>query len=157
MEILIIGIIAGVVGTIVMDALNHVFARLGILSKIDARMIGRMAVGWAHGRFRYRYPQEMKQVAKERFYGYLTHYGIGVGLAIPFFLGWHLASGEIAPPLWTFIYGLATTAASYFIVYPCMGQGLFGMRSQDRSRNVVSSLANHMFFAAGMAVVVAFA
>jgi hypothetical protein len=56
-----------------------------MLSKIDVGMIGRMAVGWARGRFRYGHPSEMEQVANEKLYGYVTHYTIGVGLAVPVF------------------------------------------------------------------------
>jgi hypothetical protein len=53
MDFIVTGILAGVLGTLVMDYLNHLFAKRGILLKIDARMIGRMSVGWANGRFRY--------------------------------------------------------------------------------------------------------
>jgi len=80
MDLVVTGVVAGVLGTLVMDSLNHLFARTGMISKIDVGMIGRMAVGWAHGRFRYRSPSEMEQVANEKLYGYITHYTIGVGL-----------------------------------------------------------------------------
>jgi len=157
MDIIIIGFIAGIVGTITMDVLNGLFSRVGLVAKIEAHMIGRMVAGWTRGRFRYGHPEEMTPVANERLYGYLAHYGIGVGLAVPFFFGWYLVFGELASPLLTVTYGIATTAASYFFVYPCMGQGIFGLRSQDGRRNVLTSLANHSFFAVGMAAVVAFA
>lgn len=53
MDLILTGFIAGVLGTLMMDSLNHLFARYGVISKIDIRIIGRMAVGWAKGRFRY--------------------------------------------------------------------------------------------------------
>ncbi|MHC4362416.1 MAG: DUF2938 family protein [Planctomycetota bacterium] len=90
MDLVVTGVVAGVLGTLVMDSLNHLFARTGMLLKIDMRMIGRMSVGWAHGRFRYHSPSEMEQVANEKLYGYITHYTIGVGLAVPYVLGWDL-------------------------------------------------------------------
>ena len=62
-------------------------ARTGILSRIEVRMIGRLAVGWARGRFRYGHPSEMEQVPNEMLYGYVAHYTIGVGLAVPYLLG----------------------------------------------------------------------
>ena len=83
MDLILTGFIAGVLGTLMMDSLNHLFARHGVISKIDVRIIGRMAVGWAKGRFRYTHPDEMEQVANEMLYGYVTHYAIGVGLALP--------------------------------------------------------------------------
>ena len=42
MEIIVTGLIAGVLGTLVMDLLNFLYARIGVISKIDMRIIGRM-------------------------------------------------------------------------------------------------------------------
>ena len=157
MDLIVTGIVAGLLGTLVMDSLNHLFARLGILLKIDVRMIGRMFAGWADGRFRYSHPSEMQQVPNEKLYGYITHYAIGVGLAIPFVLGWAIFVGGPLSPVWALIYGVATTVASVFLVYPSMGLGLFGWRSPEGFRAPLSSLANHFFFGLGMAVTVAVA
>jgi len=137
--------------------LNHLFARTGMLSKIDMGMIGRMSAGWARGRFRYRHPGEMEQVANEMLYGYITHYTIGVGFAVPYVLGWDLLVGGPVSPLWTLAYGVATTVASLFFVYPSMGLGVCGRRSPEGIRSPLSSLANHLFYGVGMAVVVALA
>ena len=157
MDLIVTGIVAGVLGTLVMDSLNHLFARTGMLLRIDVGMIGRMSAGWAHGRFRYRHPGEMQQVANEMLYGYITHYAIGVGLAIPFVLGWDLFVGGPVSPLWALAYGVATTVASWFFVYPSMGLGVFGRLSPDGIKAPLSSLANHLFFGVGMAVAVALA
>ena len=157
MDLIITGIVAGVLGTLMMDSLNHLFARTGMLSKIEVGMIGRMSAGWARGRFRYRHPDEMEQVANEMLYGYITHYTIGVGFAVPYVLGWDLLVGGPVSPLWTLSYGVATTVASLFFVYPSMGLGVCGRRSPEGIRSPLSSLANHLFYGVGMAVVVALA
>lgn len=157
MDLIVTGVVAGVLGTIMMDFLNHLFARAGMLLSIDVRMIGRMSAGWVHGRFRYGHPSEMQQIAYEKRYGYITHYAIGVGLAIPFVIGWDFFVGMPVSPVWTLIYGVATTVASVFFVYPSMGLGLFGWRSPEGIKAPLSSLANHFFFGLGMAVAVAFA
>jgi uncharacterized membrane protein YeaQ/YmgE (transglycosylase-associated protein family) len=157
MDLVLAGVVAGVLGTLMMDSLNLLFARTGTLSKIDVGMIGRMAVGWARGRFRYGHPSEMEQVANEKLYGYITHYTIGVGLAVPYVLGWKLLVGGPASPAWALAYGVATTVASYFFVFPSMGFGLFGRRSPEGIRAPLSSLANHLFYGMGMAVAVALA
>ena len=157
MDFILKGFIAGVLGTLVMDSLNHLFARFGVISKIDVRIIGRMALGWAQGRFRYSHPDEMECVPNEILYGYFTHYAIGVGLAIPFMFVWNLLVGGPVSPAWTFVYGVATTVASLFIVYPSMGLGIFGWRSPEGIKSPLSSLANHTFFGVGMAVAVALA
>jgi hypothetical protein len=157
MDLVLTGVVAGVLGTLVMDLLNHLFARTRMLSKIDVGMIGRMTAGWAHGRFRYRHPGEMKQVANEMLFGYVTHYTIGVSLALPYVLGWDLLVGEPASPVWAIAYGVATTVASHFFVFPSMGLGVFGRRSPEGIRAPLSSLANHLFFGVGMALAVALA
>ena len=69
MELLEEGVLVGVLGTLLMDSLNLLFARNGMLSRIDMGMIGRMAVGWARGRFCYGNPGDMREVANEKLYG----------------------------------------------------------------------------------------
>ena len=157
MDLVVTGVVAGVLGTVVMDSLNHLFARTGMLLKIDMRMIGRMSVGWAHGRFRYRSPGDMEPVANEKLYGYITHYAIGVVLAFTYVLGWDLLVGGPASPVWALVYGVATTVASHFFVLPSMGLGVFGRRSPEGIRSPLSSLANHLFYGVGIAVAVALA
>ena len=155
MDLVVTGVVAGVLGTLMMDLLNHLCARTGMILKIDVGMIGRMAAGWARGRFRYGHPSEMEQVANEMLYGYVTHYTIGVGLAVPYVLGWDLLVGGPASPLWALAYGVVTTVASYFFVFPSMGLGVFGRRSPEGIRAPLSSLANHLFYGVGLAVGVA--
>jgi uncharacterized membrane protein YeaQ/YmgE (transglycosylase-associated protein family) len=155
MGLIAAGAVAGVLGTLAMDLLNNLVARTGIFLKIDVGMIGRMAVGWTRGRFRYGHPGEMEQVAYEGLYGYVTHYLIGVGLAVPYVLGWDLLVGGPASPTWALVYGVTTTAASYFVVYPSIGLGAFGRRSPEGIRAILSPLANHLFYGLGLAVGVA--
>lgn len=157
MDLIVKGVITGVLGTLVMDALNHLFARTGILLKIDVATIGRMSAGWARGRFCYRHPDEMRRVAQERIYGYITHYAIGVGFALVYVLSWDLLVDGPASPVWALAYGFATTIVSLFYVYPSMGLGVCGRRSQDTIRSFFSPLANHLFFGMGMAIAVALA
>jgi hypothetical protein len=152
MDLVVAGVVAGVLGTLAMDSLNLLFSRAGIISKVDVAMIGRMSAGWARGRFRYGHPSEMKEVANEKLYGYVTHYTIGVCLAVPYVFGWDLAVGGPASPVWAVVYGVATTVASWFFVFPSMGFGVCGMRSPDGLRAPLSSLANHLFYGLGIAV-----
>ena len=46
-------------------------------------------------------------------------------------------------PAWAVLYGMATTAASFFFVYPSMGLGVFGRRSPDIIKAFITPLANH--------------
>ena len=155
MDLVVLGVVAGVLGTLAMDSLNLIFARAGILSKIDIKMIGRMAAGWTRGQFCYGHPTEMEQAANELLYGYVTHYTIGVSLSLPYVFGWDLLVGGPASPIWAVPYGIATTVASYFFVFPSMGLGVFGMRSPEGIRAPLSSLANHLFYGVGLSLGVA--
>ena len=142
---------AGVLGTVTMDLGNLLFSRTGVLPKIDVAMIGRMAAGWTRGRLRYGHPCEMDSVKNEKALGYLTHYAIGIGFAVPYLLGWPALTGGPPSPWWAIAYGLGTTVASWFFVYPSMGFGALGRRSPEGIRAVLSPLANHFFFGLGMA------
>ena len=152
MDLIMTGFVAGVLGTLAMDLLNNLVSRTGVFLKIDVAMIGRMAVGWTHGRFRYGHPDEMEQVPNEMIYGYLAHFAIGVGLAVPFVLGWDFLVGGPASPVWAVLYGVATTAASFFFAYPSMGLGVFGRRLPERTIAFITPLANHLFYGVGLAV-----
>ena len=154
MDLVAKGVVAGVLGTLAMDSLNLLFARTGLISKIDVGMIGRMAVGWVRGRFRYGHPDEMEQVDREVVYGYITHYAIGVVLAVPFVLGWNLLLGGLPSPEWAVAYGIVTTGASWLFVYPSMGLGAFGLQSPEGIKNTFSSLSNHLFYGLGMALAI---
>ena len=155
MDLVMTVLAVGVLGTVGMDLGNLLFARAGIVSKIDVGMIGRMAAGWARGRFRYRHPSEMEETAHEKAYGYATHYAIGVAFAAPYVVGWQVFVGGSPSPVWAIVYGGATTTASWFFVYPSMGLGAFGRRSPDGLKALLSPLANHLFFGLGMAAGIA--
>jgi hypothetical protein len=155
MELVVAGAVTGVIGTLSMDALNYLFARAGMVTKIDVAMIGRMTVGWTQGRFLYDQPSEMKRVANEKIIGVVAHYSIGIVLAVPFVVAWNLRFGGPPSSLWVVAYGVATTVASWFFVYPSMGLGILGLRSADGLKNSLSSLANHLFYGVGMAVGIA--
>jgi hypothetical protein len=97
----------------------------------------------------------VEPVAHERLCGVVTHYAIGVALAVPYVLGWAVLIGGSASPAWAIAYGVTTTVASYFFMYPSMGLGVLGLRSPDGMRAPLSSLANHLFYGVGLAVGIA--
>ena len=155
MELVVVAAVAGVLGTLAMDSLNLLFARAGVLSRIDVGMIGRMAVGWMRGRFRYGHPSEISPVTHELLFGYVAHYAIGVSLALLYVLGWDLLIGAPPPALWAVPYGVTTTVAAYVFILPSMGLGVFGRLSPSGARVPLSSLANHLFYGLGLAIGIA--
>ena len=155
MNPILLGIMAGIAGTLVMDVTNHLLSQRGLLLNIDIRMIGRMSAGWVRGRFRYHNPQQMQASGYERVLGWITHYAISLIFALTYVLGWHFLIGDPVSAVWALVYGIATTIASLCLVFPSMGFGLFGRRSPHGLRAPLSSLANHTFFGIGMALVIA--
>ena len=149
------GVIAGLAGTLVMDVLNLFGARTQLISRIDVAMIGRMAAGWARGRFCYPNPSAMQPVRNEVVIGIASHYSIGVALSVLFVVGWSFLVGNSPPPPWALVYGIGTTVASWFFVYPSMGLGVLGLRSPEGMKAALSSLANHLFYGLGLALGVA--
>lgn len=148
-------LITGIAGTIAMDLSNYAFSRVGLILKIDVAMIGRMAAGWAKGRFSYGNPSELKSVTHETLLGYLAHYVIGISLAVVYLAAWELSVDGPPSPYWATLYGFVTTAVSEFYVYPSMGLGVCGRRSPERLKAGLSPVVNHLFFGLGMGVAVA--
>jgi Protein of unknown function (DUF2938) len=155
LDAILTGVVAGLVGTLVMDALNIVAAQTQQISRIDVAMIGRMAAGWARGRFWYASPSEMQQVHNEALIGIITHYTVGVVFSVPFVVGWSLLVGGSPTPAWALLYGIATTVASWFFVYPSTGMGAFGRLSPESRKATLSSVANHLFYGVGLAIGIA--
>ena len=152
MDQIVMILVTGVLGTIMMDILNNAFSRIGVISKIEVHMIGRMAGGWMHGRFLYNNPNELVKIPHELVLGYFTHLLIGIILAVPFIIGWDILIGE-TPDFWgSILYGISTTAVSWFYTYPSMGLGLLGLKSSDGFKAVYSSLVNHLFYGIGLAI-----
>ena len=156
LALVVTGVTAGLVGTLVMDMLNILVARTRLISKIDVAMIGRMVAGWARGGFCYRNPGEMRPVRNEVVIGIASHYAIGVTLSVPFVVGWSFLTGSSPAPSWALVYGIGTTVASWFFVYPSMGLGVLGLQSPEGMKAALSSLANHLFYGLGLAIGVAF-
>ena len=152
---ILLGVIAGVAGTLVMDMANHFLSRAGLLVKIDMRALGRMSAGWLHGRFRYGHPDEMHAVRHEWSIGYLTHHAISILFALTYVLGWLVLFGEPVSVVWALAFGIATTAASQLLVFPAMGFGVFARKAPEGLRARLSSLLNHVFFGLGMASAIA--
>jgi hypothetical protein len=155
MNLIVLAIAAGVVGTLVMDSVNYALARIGILVKLDIAMIGRMAAGWSRGRFRYRHPGQMTAVKHEWWLGCITHYVISILFALIYVVGWRVLIGGAVSAIGALMFGVATSTASQFLVFPSMGLGVFGHRSPEGLRAPLSSLANHTFFGVGMALAIA--
>lgn len=155
MELVLMGVVGGVLGTLVMDILNFLFARIGILTQIDVRMIGRASYGWMRGHILYEHPSELPQLSAALVRGYITHYLIGVVLALTYLIGWDLLTGGSPSATWAVAYGITTTVAAYFFLFPSVGLGICGRNSPQGIKLPLSSLVNHLFYGLGLAGAIA--
>ncbi|HEY7587917.1 MAG TPA: DUF2938 family protein [Thermoplasmata archaeon] len=141
-------VVVGVVGTLTMDIVGGgVLRRLGILRLLP---IGRWAAYLVHGKARHEDITKSPPIRGERSITALVHYAIGITLASFYLaaLGWF---GFGPPAWWTAIpYGLATSILPFLLMFPSMGYGFFGLKSQPKYFLLRQSLVNHFFFGVGL-------
>ena len=84
--------------------------------------------------------------------GWLTHYTIGIGLALGLVLltaGDWLASPTLIPAL---LYGVGTVVFPFFILQPSLGFGVASSKAPSPARARLKSLATHTVFGLGLYV-----
>ena len=82
--------------------------------------------------------------------GWITHYTVGVSLAIVFVAimprDW-VARPTLTPAL---IYGIATVVFPFFILQPSLGLGIASARTANPTKARIKSLATHFVFGVGI-------
>ncbi len=142
-------IVVGVVATLTMDVVSAVLVKAGITRALP---IGRWAAYLAQGKARHEDIAKSPRIRGELPLTPVVHYAIGITLAAFYLaaLGWF---GLGAPAWWTAIpYGVATSVLPYFLMFPSMGYGFFGLKGQPKYFLLRQSLVNHFFFGVGLAL-----
>lgn len=150
-KILLSGLGAGILSTYIMDLGNRLLSIPGWVNKSDPRHLGRVSDQWMHGSFQNNL-FKLEPVANEYLYGVLTHYTIGIILATCFvYLSHRLWNGI----RWTWqplAFGMATCVFAWFLLFPSIGFGLFGMNAPPQAHLFRGSLINHGCYALGLAL-----
>jgi hypothetical protein len=107
------------------------------------------------GQILYDNPSELPQISASLVRGYVTHYLIGVVLAITYLIGWDLLTGAPPSAIWAVAYGVTTTVVAYFFLLPSIGLGICGRYSPQGIKLPLSSLINHLFYGLGLAGAIA--
>lgn len=84
--------------------------------------------------------------------GWLSHYSIGIGLALGFIV---LASGDwlLRPTLWpALLYGIGTVVFPFFLLQPSLGLGVASSRAPNPAQARLKSLMTHGVFGLGLYV-----
>ena len=151
-EALPVGVGAGVLATVTMDAAMVVAAWLApeafATDKIGLEVIGRWARGVSRGHLRSADIGEEPVVRGEVALGLATHYLTGIMLTELYLAATRrgLPSGAASAGA----YGVATALLPLVILYPSLGYGCCGRKVADRRRLVCAMLLGHAAFGAGI-------
>lgn len=148
-RMLLAALAVGIGATLVMDLWNLALKwTLGIPS-LDYCLLGRWVLHLP-GTVRHESIAAAEPKRSECAAGWITHYGIGMTLALVFTLllapDW-LAAPTLPPAL---LYGLVTVVFPFFLLQPALGLGVASSRTKDPSRARMKSLATHLVFGIGL-------
>lgn len=148
MDLLVIGVLMGLGGTLAMDVWAWVLDRLGVVAFPNWAMPGRWVGHWPR-----LFHDDIGAVAPVRgevALGWALHYGVGVAYG----LAWALIGGTAwlaAPsflPVWLF--ALVTIAAGWFLLQPGMGLGWAASNTPAPWKVRGLGLLAHTVFGLGM-------
>ena len=127
-ETIVFGVCAGVAATVTMDVLASAFRRLGLAAGAKGQWVGRWYLGIARGKFVHSNIAVAPEQAGEIRAALVGHYVIGIVLAVFYFAGagWLGVSPDVF--LAALGYGFATCVFPWFLVFPALGFGAFGLK-----------------------------
>jgi hypothetical protein len=148
--LLALGVCAGFAATVTMDVLASVSRRVGLVAGAKGQWVGRWYLGIVRGQFFHSNIAAAPELAGEKRAAVVGHYAIGIALAVLYVVGagWLGVSPDAF--LVALGYGLATCVFPWFLLFPAMGFGWFGLRGPPESRLLTSSLLNHLFYGFGL-------
>jgi hypothetical protein len=143
---------AGIGATVFMDGWNEVRHALTGAARPNYALVGRWLGHMAHGRFVHPAIATSPPVRSEHALGWLFHYLTGIAfatlLAVCAGPAW-FAQPTLAPAL---LLGVATVAAPFLLMQPCMGAGIAASRTARPGAARLQSLINHAAFGLGLYV-----
>lgn len=148
---IVVGFLAGIIGTMVMDSTNSVLRRLYIIRSINLRGIGRLAHGWVRGKFIHDGKTPLLPVKNELLKGIIAHYSIGATFGVFFAIVIVLAKLKLGFILSAIVFGIVSTSAVWFAHFPALGWGIMGLKAPE-TKWALTSLVNHINYAIGLAI-----
>ena len=149
---LLIAIVAGIVGTVMMDIGNQLGVSASLVTKINLVFIGNLMDSWLHGHFFFSSPKEVPMMENAEIIGGLYHYGIGIVFALLLcMLTMYTRLQRISTMMAAVVFGVLTSAVSLCFVFPSVGLGMLGLH--HGSQLLTTSLYNHFFYGLGLGAV----
>lgn len=144
------GVCVGVAATVTMDVLASASRRLGLAAGAKGQWVGRWYLGIAQGQFAHSNIAAAPEQAGERWAALVGHYAIGIALAVLYVVGAGWLGVSPGVLLVALGYGFATCAFPWFLVFPALGFGLFGLSGPPELKLFTASLMNHLFYGFGL-------
>jgi hypothetical protein len=146
-------VVAGAIGagaTLLMDLWNLFLGRAFAVRSLDYCLLGRWVAHMQVGTLRHASIAEAAPRRGECRLGWLTHYGIGVTLAVGFVA---LSGGEWLgrPDLRSSVlFGWVTVAFPLLVLQPAMGLGVAASKMARPARARLKSFVTHTIFGIGL-------
>lgn len=144
------GIVAGIAAIVTMDVLGSVAQRVGLIVGAKGQWVGRWYLGILRGQFFHSDIAAVPEIAGEKKAALVGHCVIGIVLAVFYLVSTDLLGISANGVLAAIGYGLATCIFPWFLVFPALGFGCFGLKGPRNLRLFVSSLMNHLFYGFGL-------
>jgi hypothetical protein len=140
----------GILATAVMDVGSLLLQRFAGMPLPNYAMVGRWVGHMPAGRLCHRAIAAAPAVRGEHVIGWGVHYLTGIMFAGLLLMicgpGW-LRAPTLVPAM---LFGLATVAAPFLLMQPCMGAGVAARRAPDPVTARMRSLINHGLFGLGL-------
>jgi hypothetical protein len=147
---MVFGVCVGVAATVTMDVLGSVTRRAGLTVGAKGQWVGRWYLGLARGQFVHSNIADSPQQPGEKWAALVGHYVIGIALAVFYVLGAGWLGFSPSVFLVALGYGFATSVFPWFLVFPALGFGVFGLKAPPELRLFTSSLMNHLSYGFGL-------
>ncbi|MDP8206711.1 MAG: DUF2938 family protein [Candidatus Electryonea clarkiae] len=149
-KLILFGVFVGVAATMTMDVFAIVSQKVGLTVGAKGQWVGRWYLGIAQSQFVHANIADSPEQAGEKRAALVGHYIIGIALAVFYVVGADLLGVSPGLFLVAFGYGMATCIFPWFLVFPGLGFGLFGLKGPPELRLFTSSLMNHFFYGFGL-------
>lgn len=140
----------GIVATLIMDAFNRILASFGIISVSHYEGIGRIFSNWFRGDFIHAGFGALKQYPHEYATGIVVHYAIGIILAWFYLEACSRIFKEVNKGWLPIVYGICTSVFAWFVMFPAVGLGVFGLAAPGPMHLFRTSLLNHLSYGIGI-------
>lgn len=154
-RVFIVGLIVGFLATVTMDVVAVIAFRFGIAGwgprRTGPDLIGRWIGYLLQGKFRHTNILQTPPLRGELLLGLAAHYSIGIVLTLAY-LGLLIMARATPTALSAILYGAATTALPWFLMFPSQGLGWLGRNAPGGAHLARVSLFNHIIFGVAIAV-----